>query len=167
MRRKLKRKAQMSHVFTYLVIILVVGVVALMGYKAVLWLIETQCKQQRIGFEQSLLGFIDEYSDYGFSEEETLKAPCDVREACFVDSKYYEEGAAVPGGITDKVIKSHVLDKTDNIFIITEFTEPMGFSDKIALKQEDQPYKCFKPRVGEFKFLFKGLGRKTQIESVD
>jgi len=165
----LRRKAQISQVFTYLVIILVVGVILIMGYKGIAWIMNTRCEQQRISFEKSLLGFIDEYSDKGSVHEEVLRAPCNVREVCFVDSVYYD-GSKYLSPDNDKikndsVVVSHVRDKTDNVFVRTEFTEPIGFSSKLSLSQSDQPFTCFKPKNGDFKFLFTGLGRKTMVES--
>ena len=161
----MKRKAQISHVFTYLIIILVVGVILIIGYKGINWIITTQCEHQRISFEKSLLGFIDEYSNKGSVHEELMNAPCGVTQVCFIDSIYYSDPVAKPN-LQDTVMASSLEDKTHNIFVRTEFTEPIGFSDKVTLKQEDRPYKCFNAtKEGKFKFLFRGLGRKTRVES--
>ena len=73
----------------------------------------------------------------------------------------------------DSVILASVKDCTANIFLIGEFTEiPQylddvdKFSKKIALKDEaNQPFECFEARNGKFKFLFRGLGRRSRIES--
>ena len=167
------KKAQINQVFTFLIVILIVGAIAIMGYSAFRWIIKTQCEQQRISFERSLLIFIDEYSDKGSIHEEVLKAPCDVYEVCFIDSKYYE-GGIVPSIVqldNDGIMKVAVDEEPHhNIFVRTEFTEPIGFSRKVALKPEGSPpttpyFKCFKVKSGKFRFLFTGLGRKTQIET--
>jgi hypothetical protein len=161
-------KAQISQVFTYLVIILVVGILVLMGYKGIIWIIDSQCDHQSVLFEKALMDFIDEYSDYGSVHEETLKAPCGVTEICFADSSFYEPSAPVLDldmlG-NDSVVKSAVDDKTSNIFTRTKFTKAVGFSNKIVLLAEERPYVCYKVRGGDLKFVFTGLGRKTQIES--
>jgi len=162
----LKRKAQISQVFTYLIIILVVGLILIFGYKAVIWITDTHCEQQRISFEKSLLGFIDEYSDYHSIHEETLKAPCDVTEVCFANSSYcprISSTLSIQGLPDDTVIRSNVDDCTANIFIKNDFTKALAFSDKVVLKGNH--YQCFKARNKDFKFLFTGLGRKTMIES--
>jgi len=164
----LTRKAQTSQAFTYLVIILVVGVLIVFGYKGIEWIMQSQCQSQRALFEKSIISFFDEYVDKGSVHEETLKAPCDVAEVCFIDSQHYEPNApplALNFLINDSVMKSAVDDKAQNVFFKTKFTEPIGFSNKIALKQDEQPFQCFKSKSGEFKFLFTGLGRKTQVES--
>ncbi|MBW2990431.1 hypothetical protein KY348_01865 [Candidatus Woesearchaeota archaeon] len=175
--KTLGRKAQISHVFTYLVILLVVGAIILFGYKGIMSIIKAGCQQQRISFEKSLYGFIDEFSNKGSVREEVLKAPCDIEEVCFADSAFCEPyGPTYESLPDDEVIKTNVMDCTANIFFKGEFTETPKFSppysDKISLKkaqageQGDYPFKCFKVRGGDFKFLFTGLGRKTQIESV-
>jgi hypothetical protein len=164
----LTRQAQISQVFTYLIIILVIGVIVIFGYKGITWILQSQCEHQRAVFEKSILDLFDEYTDKGSVHEETLKAPCTVEEVCFIDSQYYDLNAP-PLDITllggDAVLKSAVDDRAQNVFFKTKFTEPIGFSNKIALRDDEQPYKCFKPKSGEFKFLFTGLGKKTRIES--
>lgn len=163
----MKRKAQISQVFTYLVIILVVGLIVVFGYKGVMSILKTSCEHQRISFEKSLLGFIDEYSDKGSVHEELLKAPCGVKQVCFVNASLYEP-SAIPPHITflgnDPVINSSVDDKKQNIFVRTKFTEPIGFSNKVVLI-DDSFFQCFNATSAGFKLLFIGLGRKTQIES--
>lgn len=183
----MKRKAQISQVFTYLVIILVVGFIVVFGYKGVMSILKANCEHQSISFKQSLLGFINEYSDKGSVHEELMNAPCKVREVCFADTIYYDVSYDPPpplvssdiitiiASIDDEVIYSSVEtgrrnSTTYNIFVRTKFTEPLGFSNKVALNPEGSPplpppYKCFNVRNGKFKFLFTGLGRKTQIES--
>lgn len=163
----LKKKAQISHVFTYLIIILVVGVIAIFGYKSIMTIFKTSCDQESISFKQSLFGFIDEYSDKGSVHQETLKAPCEVSEICFAHSDFCPREASSLSIETlppdNTVIVSNVDDCTANIFLKSDFTQPMGFSDKISLKGNS--FQCFKARNGKFRFLFTGLGRKTQIES--
>jgi hypothetical protein len=100
--------------------------------------------------------------------EETLDAPCDVTAVCIVDSSYFEPSSpafdsALAGN--DQVVVSAVKDKTTNIFVKAKFTEPIGLSKKLVLKQGDSPFKCFEAKSGKFKFVFRGLGKKTQIES--
>lgn len=171
----LKSKAQISQVFTYLVIILVIGVIVVFGYKGIISILDVDCEKQRLAFENSLLGFIDEYSDKGSVHEESLKAPCDIEEVCFLDSNYCPRSSSeitsldITDAEVDSVIKSSADDCVANIFLKGEFTEVLkssdGFLEKIVLKKGDFPFECFKARGGEFKFLFKGFGRKTQIES--
>ena len=138
------------------------------GYKGVNWLLSTHCEQQTIGFEKSILGFVEEYTTYRSVHEETLKAPCGVMAVCFVNSSYCQEDSIDPrlninAPDVDATIKSNADDCTANIFIKTDFTKAIGFSNKVVLK--DDLFQCFPMRNGEFRFLFTGLGRKTLVES--
>ena len=140
-------------------------------------IIKAGCERQRITFENSLYGFIEEYSDKENVEEEILKAPCDIVEVCFADADYCDPLGPTYESLPDnEVIRSNVMDCTANIFLKGKFTETPLFSpplsNKISLKKAqgneegDYPFKCFKARGGSFKFLFTGLGRRTQVESL-
>jgi hypothetical protein len=163
--KSFQRKAQINQVFTYLIIILVVGLVVIFGYKGIKWILDAKCEEQRITFERNLLDFIDQYSNKGTTQEKVLRAPCGVVAVCFIDSQYYTSDVSLPS-LSDTVMASSLEDKTHNIFVRSEFTEPIGLSHKIALRSEDLPFKCFNAtKEGKFTFVFRGLGRKTQIES--
>ena len=174
------RKAQISHVFTYIIIILVVGLIVIFGYKSWVSIINVNCDKQRVGFEKGFIGFVEEYSDKGSVHEEVIEAPCDVSKVCIASSRFCDSSNPLSQLIeqvtTDSVIRASVNDCVSNIFLMGEFTEipkylddADKFSKKIALKDEDAspsiPFECFEARNGKFKFLFRGLGRKTQIES--
>jgi hypothetical protein len=170
------RKAQISQVFTYLMAILIIGLIVVFGTKGILAIFKTDCAQQRTQFEKNLVGFIDEYSTKGSVHEETIKAPCNTKQVCFVDSDVCDTSIPSPpvlfaDDIKDSVIESAGGDCTDNIFIKAEFTEPVSFSKKLTLKKGsgpikgDSPFVCFNQTNGNFKFLFRGTGRKTQVES--
>ena len=169
------RKAQISQVFTYLIIILVVGLIVILGYKGIISIMNVNCEKQRISFEKDLIGYLEGYSDKGSVHEELLDAPCDVDGVCFVDAGYCSSPPAfipIAGyGVSDDVIISSVEDCTANIFFMGEFTEvpeflddSQKFSNKIKVTNSSG-INCFKVSNGKFKFLFKGQGRKTQIES--
>ncbi len=156
-------KAQMNHVFTFIMIILLIGLLAVIGYKGVSKIMDAGCNQQAITFERNLLRYIDDYSDRGTVHEEILTVPCGVTEVCFVDAKYYVEGAGVGSAFIDDdgVIKSNIESKTNNIFVKAEFTTPIGFSDKISLPDD---ISCFKVVGGAVKLVFNGQGRTTLIK---
>ena len=168
------KKSQSSQVFTYIAAILVIGLLIVMGYKAIDMMLSKQCDANRVIFEKNLLSFIDEYSDYGSVHEEIIKAPCDAKELCFADAAAFSDycsGAYPPRLISDfpsadSVIITAVEDCKANIFIKREFTEtlinPIKFSDKISLVGD--PFQCFRIKNGQVKIIFSGLGRKTQIE---
>jgi len=166
-------KAQISQVFTYIMILLVVGVLIVIGYKGIALIMSKQCDHQRIVFERVLMDFIDEYTDAGSVHEETLKAPCGVKEVCFADSDFCprESSLLTLTGVPDDdvVIQDGISKCTANIFIKAEFTETLRtttktFSGKISISGNTH-FVCFKSKNSNFKFVFTGLGSKTQIES--
>ena len=173
---KVQRKAQISHAFTYIMVIILIGLIVVFGYKGVMSILKTQCEHKSITFKQNLLTYLDDYSDKGLVHEETLSVPCGAKEICFVDYGYLDSSCSPPANLSelisdDVLYYSAFTDKTHNIFIKTKFIEAIALSDKIALKQDgscpsfNNLYTCFKVKGDQIKFLFMGLGRKTFINS--
>jgi hypothetical protein len=174
----LLKKSQISQVFTYIASTLVIGLLVIVGYKAIDMMMGKQCEARRAIFEKDLLNFIDEYSDYGSVHEEIIQAPCNTKEICFADASYFANYCSgsyplpspsiydFPPDIIDSIITSAVADCKANIFLKREFTEtfnnPTKFSDKISLNGD--PFQCFKVTNSQFKLVFSGLGSKTLIE---
>ena len=160
----------MSQTFTYLMIILVIGVLIVFGFKAYGGILVKQCEGQRATFEKDLVDTIDDYSDYGSVHEQSIRTPCDATEICFADASYCS--GTPPNSIVaytnDTVIISSVNDCTANIFIKAKFTEtlnrPTKFLSKITFDPLDPPFQCFKVRNSQVKLLFSGLGSQTRIE---
>ena len=172
----MSRKAQMSQVFTSIIVILVVGVLVVFGYKAFSDITKTDCERQRATFEKSLTTYLDEYTDKESVHEKTLRVPCDVKEVCFVDYNYCD-GSMVPitsspYNVVDPVVLSSVDYMTNggvctaNIFLMGEFTETLKFSKKLSDKISlagGASYDCFKVTNGQIKIVFEGQGRKTLL----
>lgn len=172
------RKSQISQVFTYIATMLVIGLLVIIGYKAIDMMMGKQCDAQRAIFEKDLLNFIDEYSDYGSVHEEIIKLPCDTKEICFADATHFApycdgfySDPEIAWFTEDSVITSAVMDCQANIFLKREFTEtlnnPVKFSNKIVLNDPQNPeqsFKCFKAANNQLKLVFTGLGSKTLIE---
>lgn len=171
----LLKKSQISQVFTYIASTLVIGLLVIVGYKAIDMMMGKQCEARRAIFEKDLLNFIDEYSDYGSVHEEIIQAPCNTKEICFADASHfadycngYYSDPEIYYYTNDPVITSAVADCKANIFLKREFTEtfnnPTKLSDKIALNEAGDPFQCFKVTNSQFKLVFSGLGSKTLIE---
>ncbi|MBN2052146.1 hypothetical protein JW756_01465 [Candidatus Woesearchaeota archaeon] len=168
----MEKRAQISQVFIYIMVLLVVGVLIVVGYKGISSIMNAQCEHQRIVFERSILNFIDEYTDAGSVHEETLKAACNVKEVCFADSDFCPRESSLfsidslPAAEVE--IRNYLSACTANIFVKAEFTEPLKnvnkFSQKISIPTTSH-LECFKARNGNFKLVFTGLGSKVQIES--
>jgi hypothetical protein len=169
------RKAQANQIFTYIVAMLVVGLLVVFGYKAIDMMLSKQCDAKKALFEKNLLDFLDEYSDYGSVHEEFITLPCGSKELCFVDAAYFCSGPppnydSIYAYTSDPVIIAAIEETsgcTANIFIKGEFTETLmsqnKFSDKVSL-EEGNPFRCFEAKSGQVKLIFSGLGRKTRIE---
>jgi hypothetical protein len=167
----MQRKAQMSQVFTYIIVILVVGVLVVFGYKAFNDIVTTNCEAQRATFERNIIAFLDEYTDKDSVQEETLRAPCGVKQVCFVDYRYCDGVSSAPilpaEAKSDPVVQSSVNDCTANIFLMGEFTETFKFSEKLSDKislNDTNPYDCFKVTNGRVNIVFVGQGRRTLLE---
>ena len=158
----------MSQVFTYIIVILVVGVLVVFGYKAFSDIIKTDCEGQRATFEKSLTTYLDEYTDKDSVHEKTLRVPCGVKEVCFADYGYCDGSSmtSIEAHTQDPVVLSSVSDCTANIFLLGEYTETLKFSKKLSDKislADSTPYDCFKVINGRIKIVFEGQGRKTLL----
>jgi hypothetical protein len=168
----MSRKAQMSQVFTSIIVILVVGVLVVFGYKGYVSIINADCERQRAAFEKSLTTYLDEYTNKESVREETLRVPCDVKEVCFADYGYCDGSSmtsTIRANTQDPVVLSSVGDPTGctaNIFLMGEFTETLKFSKKLSERislPAAAPYDCFKVTNGRIKVVFEGQGRKTLL----
>lgn len=161
----MKRKGQMQQVFIYLMTMIIVGLIILIGYKAIGGLINKGCDVEVNTFQKTLESYIVKHSSYGSMHKETLNVPCSYRQICFVD--------------TDDIINSNYKDNSDNliiessvksgieqnIFLVSDkVTVPFGFMEKIIVGTEDIAY-CINNTNGKFYMRFEGLGRRTNISS--
>ena len=163
------KKAQINQAFTFIMIIIVIGLIVIFGYRGINSIIEMNCQKQRMSFENNLIGFIERYTDKGSVHSEVLKAPCKVKSVCFLNATYCPRaGSSIsPLPFFDPAIKSEAEDCTANIFIVEEFTGSFEYSEQTFFKEvalRGPPFQCFNESSGEFRFLFTGLGRKTLIE---
>jgi len=157
------RRAQMSQAFTYIAIVLLIGLIAVLGFKGISNIMKSSCEQDKIVFVNNMMQFVEDYSDRGSVYEETIKAPCDISELCFVNTSLL--GYAIGWGgedIGDDVIYSGVKSNKSNIFVKGEFTEVIGRSAKVNV---ESGILCMKSRNGYFKLVFTGTGKNTRIES--
>jgi len=155
-------KGQIQQVFIYILTIIIVGLILLIGYRAIGGLMEKGCKVEMTTFKSNLESFITKYSSYGSFHEETMKAPCSFASICFVDTQDIEDGTDFP--TAPEVIRQSVLDNIqENIFLFkTEVTEPAGFMSEIHV---DDGMICINNSNGNFYIAFHGLGKKTNISS--
>jgi hypothetical protein len=157
----MRRKAQIQHVFIYILTIVVVGLILLMGYKVIGNTIKQGCEVEHIKFTSQILTLIEKYDAYGSYHTEQLAVPCDYEEICFVDATilgsntFNSNNALINNSVTAGVHK--------NIFLVGKTTEPLGFNQKIVLINKNEPL-CFKVISKQFRIAFRGDGENTQIE---
>jgi hypothetical protein len=169
------RKAQINQAFVYIAAILVIGVIAVVGAKAMFSLLKSNCDTKNNDMVTDISRFIDEYSDKGSVHIETIPSPCEARLVCFVSYAKLQEKAIINAKIFDPefpdkkdgdaVISDSVKDGAYNIFLVGEFTTPIGKAEKLVVNAPvDTDVVCLKDTTGYFKIRFTGQGRSTLVE---
>ncbi len=160
------RKAQLQHAVIFLLMMLIIGVVALLGYKAINSLLKGSCELDRTAFEQEVPSLFSKYSAYGSLHNEDVELPCSYSEVCFVDASVYRNASSKVNPPADPKIREVLKSAEDNkvnIFLVGRFAEPAGYSPKVFVDNPDN-YLCVKGRGGVARLRFKGLGKKTLVE---
>lgn len=149
----------MQQVFIYIMTIVVIGIILLLGYKAIGGLIAKGCDVEQTTFKSSLENYISKYSSFGSLHKETISVPCDYRQICFVD---VAEIGNTGFSSTNIIIQSSVRAGIEqNIFLEKkDVTEPIGFMTEVEIESGS---KCIENRNGKFYITFEGLGRSTKI----
>ncbi len=157
------KKSQITgQIFVYIIIIVVVGLIFLLGYNYSSKLISLKCDAEKTSFEKSLESFADKYDGYGEVANEKLKAPCDYKKVCFVDSEYIKQQSHETGMIDNPIIRLSLEEGAEqNVFIIGKQTEPMGFSSKIRVEGN---YVCINQTRGYFNIRFRGTSEQAFVE---
>jgi hypothetical protein len=159
-------KAVVQQSFLFILFIVVVGFIAIFGYQAINSFIGSQCEAQRITFQQDLTSYVDQYNDYGAVHEEQLTMPCSYNSICLVNTSKTNSGdanLAVPPRLDadqQNVVRTS-LDTERNIFLIGDFAEPIGYSEKLTVNDE---VTCFEPSNGRLNLRFRGQGSTTLVE---
>lgn len=155
-------KGQIQQVFIYILTIVIVGMVLLIGYKAIGGIIGKGCDVEKATFQTNLDGYVEKYSDYGSVHKESLNAPCGSKSVCFVDAEQIAN-QDTEGTEDNSIIKNSVDEGIEeNVFLISSdnITEPFGYNKKI---QVDAGMVCVDNTNGKFYIWFEGLGKKTNI----
>jgi len=159
----MNNKAQVQHVFIYILTIVVVGLIFLMGYKVIGNIIEQGCEAEHIKFTSDILRFVEQYDSYESYHTEQMSVPCEYEQLCFVDSSAIYDSVTITS--EHALIKNSVEDGIKkNIFLIGESVEPLGFNEKVSLDNETKDM-CFNATAGYFNIAFRGDGESTLIET--
>lgn len=151
-------KGQIQQVFIYILAIIIVGLILLIGYKAINGMIQKSCDVQKTNFQTDIRVMIDRYNDYGSTHVKEINTPCGYFQVCFVDSEKIGE----PITTSNTIIKNSVHDNvSQNIFMMkADITEPIGYDEKI---QVEGGIICINSSSGKFNIKFTGLGKKVRI----
>ncbi|MFH1770459.1 MAG: hypothetical protein ABH828_02780 [archaeon] len=158
----MNKKGQLQQVFIYLMTMIIVGLIVLIGYKAIGGLINKGCDVEISTFQKTLESYITKYSSFGSVHKETLNVPCSYKQICFVDTDiigtnpfFYPDNT-----IIESSVKSNI---EENIFLVSDkVTEPFGFMNEIVV---EEGVICLNNTNGKFYIRFEGLGRRTAISS--
>jgi hypothetical protein len=161
---------QLQHVFTFIMMIVIAGVVLLLGYMFISRILGTQCETERMSLVTDLRKDLRSYSSYGSIHVVEFPATCGEAELCFVDATSFgkpDAGGIYPGtsiaSYANKVIEHEVKSPSmppNNIFLVDDkgVTAPLQlFGDKIALDNPAQPL-CINATGGTFRVGFEGKG---------
>ena len=174
------RRAQLaSQLFVYILGIITVGLLLLLGFRAIDNLQKNQCAVQETKFVSALATAIERNKDWGVNRVETFSLPCDATAVCFVTRDLVD---AVPGvnglpddrvttafdRITQPTIHNSLGTGDDtNVFLQVDNgykpVERFSKAAPIELKW-DEPIRCFS---GEpLQIRFKGLGQTVEVVAI-
>jgi hypothetical protein len=179
------RRGQFQHVFTFIMLIIIAGVVVVLGYKLISSILGSECEVAQIDFRTSIEKQIQSYSSYGTFKRSELPAPCDAFALCFIDASLFggqKPDGSYPGTPTgfsypdNPVIESEVRSPSippANVFLIQEDrTVPLQFfSDKITVATAhgttspsmSNGVLCVNATSGRFHVNFEGKGRTVVL----
>ncbi|MAE13498.1 hypothetical protein CMO92_02955 [Candidatus Woesearchaeota archaeon] len=159
----MKRKAQMQHVFIYIMVMVVVGGILLVGYGFVKDLLSKGCEAELFSFKTDLQKMTNTYNSHGSMNIESLNLPCEYTELCFVDrDSIGSRGFNSPHSYIETSVQSGV---DMNIFLVGPSVEPLLFAQKVKLENMESDL-CFKAKTGIVKVKFEGKGRTIKVTGV-
>src|SRR3989339_378746 len=156
------RKAQIiGQIFIYILVAIVIGITAILGYKAISAIISKGCQAEQLTFATRLETLIEQGNSYRSVAKQSVVAPCDYETLCLVDPSKIDS----PGffSCNDKIIMQSVqAGIRKNIFVKSKYTIGAGYSEFIIL---DNPNACtcIKQKNKNFYLTLKGTGSKTNI----
>jgi hypothetical protein len=169
------KKAQVNQVFTFIIMILLIGLVVFVGFKGISSIFSKNCQNQDIEFEKSFEKYLSSYSDKGLLRKESLTAPCETSHVCVLDFSCTdtELSAAISNSNYDfitsneksTVLDEEIVDKANNIFVKKEHLVPTGYSDELRINDplEQACFACFEVKNTRLEITFEGQGRTTAI----
>ncbi len=177
------RKGQFQHVFTFIMLLMLAGVILLLGYRFISGLLGQSCQVETLKFSNTLKDDLRSYASYGSYHAPALPAPCNAEAVCFISTDKFK--TAGDGTYEDQTLSSYTANneryegngvilaelnhpsqpKPKSVFLISEHgkrTEPLPlFSEKIRVVGKD--VLCVPARGGRFHIGFAGKGRTVVL----
>jgi len=164
------KKGQMSvsQVFIYILTIFVVAGTLLLGYKVVIYFLETGDQIAYQSFKSDFKEDVNRYMNYGDKKQVRYKVPGDVREVCFIpthDSVLTGIDVAKHKGLFDDVDRIGGDIANPNVYLTvpydTDYEFPPFFADDISTFNKE--VFCEEVRSGEIEVFFRGYGSNTRV----
>jgi len=76
-------KGQIQQVFIYIMMIIAVGFIFLIGYKAIGGIMDKSCDASKTDFKSQLGSYLSTYKDYGSIDNKRMTTPCSYSMVCF------------------------------------------------------------------------------------
>jgi hypothetical protein len=132
------KKAQVQQVFIYIMVILVVGTILLLGFRAIMNIMDKACDVNEVVFKKELEDTMSKYSRMGNLGRETIKVPCNYDELCFTSQSEDVNCDQISVGTDDRSDRINQVLKTEceagtgnNVFITQgQYTTPLFTIDK-------------------------------------
>jgi len=162
------KKAQMQQVFTYIMVVIVVGIILTIGVRAIGNIINKACEVNEATFKINIENTLNRYSSFGSVGYETIKAPCpEYTQICFMTHNITQEGAcsqALDNTFVSPEVKNIALNECTiqghNVFLIKG---TMIIPITINNINVTNNFLCIESRSGQFPLKIQGQGRTILI----
>ncbi len=169
------RKGQFQHVFTFLMLILIAGVVLLLGYRFIAGLLDQGCEVELLELREDLERDLRAYASYGSYQEPSYPAACGARALCLIAGDAWQDAdgdgsldddpaASYPGNSAiEAELRYPSRPEPNNLFLLYgDRTEPLGlWAERVRL--DDGKVLCVEEAGGRFRLGAEGKGRTVII----
>ena len=149
----MKKKGGVDQVFIYLMVIIVVGVLFLVGSRAIGDIINRSCEIGETTFKSNLEDSLNRNSRFGSHEAKGMRAPCNYDMICFTNHSL--DSNRVPYEYT--IIKEELEAETGNNVFISKRDLMLPFLEAPTIVT-NEPVVCINASGGTFNFLMQGAG---------
>jgi len=155
------KKAQVKQVFTYIMVILVVGLILILGTRAISNIINKACEVNEATFKTNIENTIKRYNNFGSLGYESIKTPCpEYQEVCFMTSNLKVNECA--DAITNNpLIQTECETQTGHNVFLKKDTMIIPITIKNIEAQNN--FFCIQSQGGEFPIKLEGRARTILI----